>query len=90
MVKQAKEPTKKVRIKFMKKGEGVQYSTQGLHVAQEHRSLLPQKEINDYRSRHRNSVPGHKIEPGETYELPADVAIHYLKSSPNFLEEVYE
>jgi hypothetical protein len=85
-----KSKTLKVQIKGIDLGDGaVKYATSGLHVAPEHRSLLPQATKKNALGDERKEM-GNKMIPGVVYDLPADIAKAYLKSSARCLEQVYE
>ena len=88
------DKTKTVRIKSTSRHIGDEqyettYACSGLHVDEAHYSLLPLRTTQSAmgKTAKRN---GRKIEPGINYELPEAVALQYLKSSPRFLEEVYD
>ena len=93
--KEAKqEATRTVRIRTFTKniGDGQKetvYATMGLHVAEDHRKFLPQRERTNRRGK-KVSDFARKIEPGVNCTLPDDVALFYLKNCGEFLEEVYE
>lgn len=81
------EETVSLRIRGMRSGETMQYATAGLHLAREHRYLLPKVIKEDSLGRAREQVK-RKMVPGVIYDLPKSVADIYLKASPEFLEVV--
>ena len=81
------EKTVKIKIRGMKNGDRIQYACAGLHLAAEHRDLLPQTFKNDNLGRSRPQAK-RKMVPGEIYELPLSVAKQYLDAAPDALEMV--
>ena len=85
--KPKKEKTVSIQIRGMRNGAGMTYACGGLHLAAEHRCLLPKVTKKDSLGREREQAK-RKIVPGVVYELPKSVADIYLNSSPDFLEVV--